>query len=89
LVAVGASRACAELGLTVPDDVAIVGFDDIRLAALVSPALTTCRVPRVEMGGMAMEMLLKQIDGDSTVGNVTADTISIHPELIIRDSAPG
>jgi LacI family transcriptional regulator len=89
LVAVGASRACAELGLAVPDDVAIVGFDDIRLAALVSPALTTCRVPRVEMGGMAMEMLLKQIDGDGAVGNVTADTISIHPKLVIRDSAPG
>lgn len=92
LVAVGASRACAELGLAVPDDVAIVGFDDIRLAALVSPALTTCRVPRVEMGGMAMEMLLKQIDGGGAVtnatDNATDDVIMIHPKLVIRASAP-
>ena len=46
LVAVGTLQACAELGRRVPEDLAIVGFDDIPIAALVTPALTTCRVPR-------------------------------------------
>ncbi len=44
LVAVGALHACRELGRNVPGSVAIVGFDDIPVAALVTPALTTCRV---------------------------------------------
>jgi len=88
LVAVGALRACAELELTTPDDVTIVGYDDIRLAALVSPALTTCRVPRVVLGGMAMEILLKQIDGGHPAMNASEDVIVIQPELVIRASAP-
>lgn len=46
LVAVGAVHACSELGRKVPGDVAVVGFDDIPLAELVTPALTTCHVPR-------------------------------------------
>jgi len=84
LVAVGALRACAALGRRVPDDMAIVGFDDIMLAALVSPALTTCGVPRSEMGSQAMTMLLACIND----GGEPRDEIVVAPELIVRSSAP-
>jgi LacI family transcriptional regulator len=83
LIAVGALRACAELGKHVPDDVAIVGFDDIPLAALVTPPLTTCRVDRAALGAQAVDLLLRQIKGETANGPEI-----IEPELIIRSSAP-
>jgi len=84
LVAVGALQACAELGRRVPDDVAVVGFDDILLAALVTPPLTTCRVPRYELGAQAMQLLLDRIDG----GLDKCEEVVLRPELIVRASAP-
>ncbi len=84
LVAVGALRACAELGLRVPEDLAIVGFDDIPLAALVAPALTTCRVPRHELGTRAVELLLARIREETA----TEQEIVLVPELVVRASAP-
>ncbi|MFC1975573.1 LacI family DNA-binding transcriptional regulator [Chloroflexota bacterium] len=85
LIAVGALQACANLGRRVPDDVAVAGFDDIALAALVTPSLTTCRVPRYELGMQAMRLLLAQV-GDGSNGYTE---ILLRPELIVRDSAPG
>lgn len=84
LVAVGVLQACAELGRQVPGDLAIVGFDDIPLAALVTPSLTTCRVSRYELGTQAMQLLLAQIDG----GVDRCEGIVLYPELVIRASAP-
>jgi DNA-binding LacI/PurR family transcriptional regulator len=84
LVAVGAMQACAELGLRVPDDIAIIGYDDIRLAALVSPALTTLHVPRAEIGTKTMQMLLEQVE----VELAEPKEIHLKPELIVRASAP-
>jgi LacI family transcriptional regulator len=84
LVAIGALQTCVDLGLTVPGNVAIVGFDDIPLAALVTPALTTCRISRYELGTQAMELLLKRIDGDTE----ECEEIILPTELIIRNSAP-
>ena len=84
LVAVGALQACAELGLAVPGDLALVGYDDILLSALVTPALTTCRVPRYELGGQAVQLLLEQIEGCSPDGH----QIVLQPELVVRASAP-
>ena len=89
LVAVGALRACADLGRRVPGDVAIAGFDDIMLAALVTPPLTTCRVPRYELGVQAMRLLLNQIDGcPDEAGQHPCDAIVLRPELVVRASAP-
>jgi len=95
LVAVGALHACAEMGRRVPDDLAVVGFDDILLAALVTPPLTTCRVPRYELGGQAMKLLLNQIDGcpESSDQRTEANRaprveIVLRPEFIVRASAP-
>jgi LacI family transcriptional regulator len=84
LVAVGALQACATMGLTVPDDVSIVGYDDIPLAALVTPALSTCRVPRKELGAQAVRVLLDQIEGCPD----GCGEIVLQPELIVRASAP-
>ncbi len=84
LVAVGALRACDELGQRVPDDVALAGYDDIPLAALVTPPLTTCRVPRYELGGEAVQLLLDQIEGSGDEGS----EIVLTPELVVRASAP-
>jgi LacI family transcriptional regulator len=85
LIAIGALQACADLGRAVPTDVAIVGYDDIPLAALVSPPLTTCRVPRHEIGSQAMQLLLQKIGG--CAGEKRREII-FQPELVIRASAP-
>jgi len=87
LVAVGALHACADLGRCVPDDLAVAGFDDILLAALVTPPLTTCRVPRYELGEQAMRLLLNQIAGSSDKVR-PCDEIVLRPELVVRTSAP-
>jgi LacI family transcriptional regulator len=84
LVAVGVLQACASLGRQVPGDVAIVGYDDIPLSALVTPPLTTCRVPRYELGVQAVRLLLDQIDGCPD----ECDEIVLRPELTVRASAP-
>jgi LacI family transcriptional regulator len=84
LVAVGALHACAQLNLEVPEQIAIVGFDDISLAALVTPPLTTCRVPCFELGAQAIQMLLDQINDPHEGGT----QIKLQPELIVRASAP-
>jgi LacI family transcriptional regulator len=84
LVAVGALQACAELGRRVPDDLAVVGHDDIPLSALVTPSLTTCRVPRYELGGQAVRLLLDQIEE----GPEPCDDTLLPVELIVRASAP-
>jgi LacI family transcriptional regulator len=84
LVAIGALFACVDLGLRVPSDLAVVGFDDIALAAWVSPPLTTCGSPRFELGVKAMQMLLDRIDGGTGEGQ----EILVQPELVVRSSAP-
>jgi LacI family transcriptional regulator len=63
LMALGAIDAARELGLTVPDDVAIVGFDDIDAAAMLSPALTTVSNPAYETGLLAGIMLRERMTG--------------------------
>ena len=84
LVAVGAIQGCSDLRLSVPASVCVVGFDDIALAALVTPPLTTCRVSRYDLGCEAMRSLLARFDSSSTAPR----RVVIHPELVIRASAP-
>jgi LacI family transcriptional regulator len=84
LVAIGTLQACAELGLKVPRDLAVVGFDDIALAALVSPPLTTCGSPRFELGVEAMQLLLDRIED----GSSASQEVVVPPELVFRSSAP-
>lgn len=84
LVAVGALQACKELKRRIPQDLAIVGHDDIPVAAMVSPALTTCRVPRYELGARAVNALLERL---RDCPDNCSQTI-LQPELVIRESAP-
>jgi LacI family transcriptional regulator, galactose operon repressor len=62
VLAVGALRGAKQLGLTVPEDVSITGFDDIEIAHVVSPELTTVHVPHREMGTMAAHELIGMIE---------------------------
>jgi LacI family transcriptional regulator len=84
LVAVGALQGCTRLGMRVPEDLAIVGFDDIPTAALVTPPLTTCRSPQIKVGNQAMGLLLKCMEGCSK----ECDEIVVRPEIVVRASAP-
>jgi LacI family transcriptional regulator len=84
LVAIGALLACSELNLRVPADLAVVGFDNIPMAAWVSPPLTTCGSPRFELGVQAMQLLLDRIDG----GTGDRQEIVVKPEPVVRASAP-
>jgi LacI family transcriptional regulator len=79
-------EAASMLGLRVPDELSVVGFDDIPQASLVTPALTTVRQPLVAMGREAMQMLLDLLAGKQRTTHVRMPT-----ELVIRDStaAPG
>ncbi|MEM1315628.1 MAG: LacI family DNA-binding transcriptional regulator, partial [Pseudomonadota bacterium] len=70
VLAVGALRAAKELGLRVPDDLSITGFDDIELAGLAEPALTTVHVPHREMGRRAARMLIGMVDGSAPAKSV-------------------
>jgi DNA-binding LacI/PurR family transcriptional regulator len=80
--ALGAIRALREHDLRVPQDVSIVGFDDIPSAAFNIPSLTTVRQPLVRMGQVAAETLLERINGRDDYPS----TIAIEPELVVRES---
>jgi LacI family transcriptional regulator len=62
LMAIGAMRACRELGLSIPSDCAIVGYNDIELAAMVNPSLTTVRLNRISIGKAMMQRMLDMIN---------------------------
>jgi DNA-binding LacI/PurR family transcriptional regulator len=82
--AIGAIRALADEGLRVPQDVSVVGFDDIDAAAFHTPSLTTIRQPLVRMGSIAAEMLLERLSGTSRQD--VPKIIAVEPELIVRES---
>jgi LacI family transcriptional regulator len=83
LLALGAMQACKELGRRVPDDCAIVGFDDIPLADSISPALTTVRVDKYELGRQAMNRLLQML----AEPGVELGPLWMDVELVVRQSA--
>lgn len=81
LMALGAMRALRESGREIPGDVAVVGYDDVPLAAQAHPPLTTVRQPLEAMGRQMTRMLLDALDGR----RVTSATLAV--ELVSRDSA--
>ena len=83
LLALGAMRACRELGRRIPDECAIIGFDDIPPANWISPALTTVRVDKHALGAQAMARLLEMLDEPE----VQYAPVFIPAELVIRESA--
>jgi LacI family transcriptional regulator len=80
--AIGAIRALRDAGMQVPQDVAVVGFDDIPIAAYNTPSLTTIRQPLRRMGEIAARTLLDRIRN----GTGTPTEVAVEPELIVRES---
>jgi LacI family transcriptional regulator len=83
LMAMGALRVLGEHGLSVPDEIAVMGFDDIPICQYTNPALTTMRQPLEHMGWLAVDLLLQRIRSED---HYKARHIRLQPELIIRAS---
>jgi LacI family transcriptional regulator len=82
VAAIGATRAFMDHGLRVPQDVSVVGFDDIEGASYHNPSLTTIRQPMNQIGVVASRILLQRIRGQASF----PDSVPIQPELVIRES---
>ena len=80
--AIGAIRAIQEQGLRVPQDISVMGFDDIPGAAFHTPSLTTVQQPLNRMGEVAAQVLLERIEGNKEYPS----EIAIEPELVVRES---
>jgi LacI family transcriptional regulator len=85
LMAAGAMRAIEQAGLSVPVDIAVVGFDDIQLAAMMQPALTTIRQDKLGLGSAAADALLRMIELDGA----PPPGITLPVELVVRASSGG
>jgi DNA-binding LacI/PurR family transcriptional regulator len=83
--AIGVIRALQDAGLEVPDNVAVVGFDDIPSAAYNTPSLTTIRQPLRRMGEIAAQTLLDRLRGTESATR----EVAVEPELVIRESTTG
>ena len=84
LVAVGILRRLAQLGIRVPEQLSVVGFDDIPLAAMVTPALTTVAAPTMLAGATAVDALLRSLDPDAA--GPAAEVQRLPAALVVRDS---
>jgi LacI family transcriptional regulator len=81
-IAVGILRAASELGLKVPQELSVVGFDDLQLASHVIPRLTTIAQPVEQIGQKATELLMRQIQSPQTL----PETVKLDTHLVIRES---
>jgi LacI family transcriptional regulator len=84
VMAFGAMRALRSAGRRVPDDVAVVGFDDIPASAMTHPPLSTVRQPLYEMGRTAASMVMAAVRGESITKRIELPT-----SLVIRESSGG
>jgi DNA-binding LacI/PurR family transcriptional regulator len=79
-VAIGTITACRRMGIHIPGEISIIGFDDSDVCEIVYPPLTTIRQPKYEMGKTAMQMLL------ACLANKMVEQLTVQPSLIIRES---
>ena len=85
MMAIGLIMGLIGFGVKVPEDIAVVGCDDIPMGAMIKPSLTTIRVPMYDIGARAMELLLHSLEaGDKG----PAGSILLDCELVVRESAP-
>jgi DNA-binding LacI/PurR family transcriptional regulator len=82
MTALGVLGTVRAHGLRIPDDISVVGFDDLFIASYTDPPLTTVRQPRRRMGLLAMESLLQLMQGQNP-----SQAISVATELVIRQSS--
>ncbi|CUH95299.1 hypothetical protein P22_1369 [Propionispora sp. 2/2-37] len=83
LIAFGAMRALQDHGVKIPQDVSVIGFDDMPFCEIASPRLTTIRVFKQEIGGAAVRRLLQKIENSK---ETITQKIEVNTELIIRES---
>jgi LacI family transcriptional regulator len=81
-MAVGAMQAARARGVGIPEDLSIVGFDDLEEAEIVTPALTTIRQPLAEMGRIAVSLLMRLLDNQ----RLEALHVELGTRLVVRDS---
>jgi LacI family transcriptional regulator len=84
LIAIGAAKAIREHGLRMPEDIAIIGCDDIQASQFTTPSLTTIRQNKDRIGKLAALMLFDLINKQMQTGSIT-----VEPELIVRESCGG
>ncbi len=83
LLALGVLRGLAAAGISVPDEMAVVGYDDVAFASMLSPSLTSVRQPKYELGVVAAELLLEEVAGLPHEHRA----IRFEPELVVRASS--
>jgi LacI family transcriptional regulator len=86
LVALGLLQRLLSRGVRVPDDIAIVGYDDIEFAAAATVPLSSVRAPREELGTCAAELLFDEIRAREAGEDVRARHVWFEPELVVRES---
>jgi LacI family transcriptional regulator len=84
MLAMEAIRASLTIGVSIPEDLKIIGFDDINFASTYSPSITTVAQPKYEMGAMALDMLVQLIEKK----DLPKRKVLVEPKLILRDSCP-
>jgi len=77
----GVIRALSDFGLRTPEDVSVIGYDDVQSAAYHVPSLTTIRQPLQKMGEIAAQTLLAKLSGTPT-----EPLLQVKPELVVRES---
>ncbi|AEA79763.1 Ribose operon repressor [Vibrio cholerae LMA3984-4] len=84
MMAMGVIQAASQRGLRVPDDLSLIGYDDVHIAKFMTPALTTIHQPKYRLGKAAIDTLLYRLENPDT----TAQVVQLEPTLVVRSSVP-
>ncbi|EMK6855556.1 substrate-binding domain-containing protein [Vibrio cholerae] len=82
MMAMGVIQAANQRGLRVPDDLSLIGYDDVHIAKFMTPALTTIHQPKYRLGKAAVDTLLYRLENPDT----TAQVVQLEPTLVVRNS---
>ncbi len=82
MMAMGVIHAASQRGLRVPDDLSLIGYDDVHIAKFMTPALTTIHQPKYRLGKAAVDTLLYRLENPDT----TAQGVQLEPTLVVRNS---
>jgi DNA-binding LacI/PurR family transcriptional regulator len=87
MTAVGLMHSAHQIGLRIPEDLSVIGFDDIPFATYVNPSLTTIAQPKQEMGQMAMQIMLQLITARAIKEDLPTSSVIVKGHLVVRSSA--
>lgn len=87
LIAIGLLQGLSAHGLRIPDDIAIVGYDDIEFAAAAVVPLSSVRQPRAELGRRGAELLFEELDALKSGRSLEHRHVRFQPELVVRHSS--